>query len=84
MSFVYWGAPNCTQYSGWGQASAVQSGTTTSLNQLAVLCLGTSKEVILPLHSALKRPHLEYYAQFWTQYERDIDILIESSKGPQM
>ncbi|KAK4831677.1 hypothetical protein QYF61_018674 [Mycteria americana] len=58
------------------QCAFVAKKTTNILGCVKRSVACSLREAILPLYSALVRPHLEYCAQFWApQYERDMGIL---------
>ncbi|KAK4833061.1 hypothetical protein QYF61_027723 [Mycteria americana] len=58
----------------WQCALAVQN--TSILGCIERSMASRSRDMILPLYSALVRPHLEYCVQLWSpQYKKDMDVL---------
>ncbi|GAB0208882.1 mitochondrial enolase superfamily member 1 [Grus japonensis] len=58
------------------QCTLAAQKATHVLGCIKTIITHRSREVILPLYSALVRPHLEYCVQLWgPQYRRDMELL---------
>jgi len=62
-------------YMSWQWALAAQKANRI-LGCIKRIMTSRSREVTLPLYSALMRPHLEYCIQLWnSQHKQDMDVL---------